>query len=256
MDNKLILVTNDDGVNAPGIKALIRMMRPMGHVIVAAPDKPQSGMAHSITVNIPLRYQKISEEENYEEYGISGTPVDCVKLAEKFLVPRKPDLLVSGINHGSNASINILYSGTMAAVLEGCMLDIPSIGFSFCDYSYHANFSCLDEWVTRIARIILENGLPRGVCLNVNIPETGGEPIRGIHITHQGEGRWEEEFDHRLDPRERDYFWIMGNFINYDGQPGSDLCALENNFISVMPVQYDMTAHYALDYLKKIFNNE
>lgn len=158
MDNKLILVTNDDGVNAPGIKALIRMMRPMGHVIVAAPDKPQSGMAHSITVNIPLRYQKISEEENYEEYGISGTPVDCVKLAEKFLVPRKPDLLVSGINHGSNASINILYSGTMAAVLEGCMLDIPSIGFSFCDYSYHANFSCLDEWVTRIARIILENG--------------------------------------------------------------------------------------------------
>ncbi|GAB6279408.1 MAG: 5'/3'-nucleotidase SurE [Lentimicrobium sp.] len=255
MENKLILVTNDDGYTAPGIRALIRLMRSLGEVIVAAPDKPQSGMAHSITVNNPLRYQKITEEENYKEYAINGTPVDCVKLAEKFLLPRKPDLLVSGINHGSNASINILYSGTMAAVLEGCMLNIPSIGFSFCDYSFHADFEQLDKWITKIAQVVLQNGLPKGVCLNINFPETSGKPIRGIRITHQGEGRWEEEFDHRIDPRQRDYFWIMGNFVSYDGQPGSDLHALENDYISIMPVQYDMTAYHAMESLMTIFHN-
>ena len=254
-DSKLILVTNDDGVTAPGIRSLIRVMRRLGDVVVAAPDKPQSGMAHAITVSVPLRYHLLARDDHYTEYSINGTPVDCVKLAEKFLLPRRPDLIVSGINHGSNASINILYSGTMAAVLEGVMLDIPSIGFSLCDYAWDADFEAIEPWVEQIARRVLNGGLPRYTGLNVNIPVPGPEGIRGIRVVRQGEGRWEEEFEHRIDPRNKDYFWITGHFINYDGLPDTDLFALDNGYISVVPVHYDLTAHHAIPQLKNLLED-
>lgn len=254
-NKKLILVTNDDGITAPGLRSLIRVMRKLGDVVVAAPDKPQSGMAHAITVSLPLRYNMLAQEEGYTEYSISGTPTDCVKLAEKFLLPRRPDLIVSGINHGSNASVNILYSGTMAAVLEGVMLNIPSIGFSLCDYSWNADFESAEPWVELIARKVLRKGLPVHTGLNVNIPVPDSGGIRGIKVVRQGEGRWEEEFEHRIDPRNRDYFWITGYFKNLDGLPDTDLHALENGYISVVPVHYDLTAHPSIPHLKNLLEN-
>lgn len=254
-ETKLILVTNDDGVTAPGIRSLIKVMRRLGEVIVVAPDKPQSGMAHAITVSLPLRYHLLAQEEHYSEYSVNGTPVDCVKLAEKFLLPRRPDLIVSGINHGSNASINVLYSGTMAAVLEGVMLDIPSIGFSLCDYAWDADFISIEPWVEKIARKVLEDGLPRFTGLNVNIPAPVNGKIKGVKVVRQGEGRWEEEFEHRKDPRNKDYFWITGYFKSYDGMPDTDLYALDNGYISVVPVHYDLTAHKAILPLKNLLED-
>ncbi len=255
LNKRLILVTNDDGITAPGIRSLIKVMRQLGMVVVAAPDKPQSGMGHAITVNLPLRYHLIAQEEDYTEYSINGTPVDCVKLAEKYLLPRRPDLIVSGINHGSNASINILYSGTMAAVLEGVMLDIPSIGFSLCDYVWEADFTPAEPWVEQITRKVLQEGLPRYTGLNINIPVPGSGGIKGIKVVRQGEGRWEEEFEHRVDPRRRDYFWITGHFKNYDGMPDTDLYALDHGYISVVPVHYDFTAHQAIPHIKNILED-
>ncbi len=255
MDKPLILVTNDDGITAPGIRALVGVMRRIGDVVVVAPDKPQSGMAHAITVTLPLRYHLINDEPGCKEFSVNGTPVDCVKLAEKILLPRKPDLIVSGINHGSNASINILYSGTMAAVLEGCMIGVPSIGFSLCDYSHHADFAPSGPWVEKIARKVLENGLPGQTCLNVNIPAVNGSTIRGIAVGRQGEGRWEEEFDHRIDPRNREYFWITGTFNGHENLPGTDNHALNSHMISVVPVHYDLTAHQQIRHIENIFND-
>ena len=255
MDKPLILVTNDDGIQAPGLKALTHVMRNFGDLVVVAPDKPQSGMAHAITVNLPLRYFKIDEQPGYQAFSVNGTPVDCVKLAEKFLLPRKPDLLVSGINHGSNASINILYSGTMAAVLEVCMVNVPSIGFSLCDYSWNAQFEPSFPWIEKIVREVLKNGLPPNTCLNVNIPSSTGSPSRGIKVGRQGDGRWKEEFDHRVDPRKVEYFWITGTFHGYDNSEGTDNHALENQYVSVVPVHFDLTAHHVLENLQYLSEN-
>jgi 5'-nucleotidase len=256
MDKPLILVTNDDGITAPGIRALTEVMRRIGDVVVVAPDKPQSGMAHAITVTLPLRYHLVLDEPGHKEFSVNGTPVDCVKLAEKILLPRKPDLIVSGINHGSNASINVLYSGTMAAVLEGCMMGVPSIGFSLCDYSYYADFRPSDPWIEKIAGKVLKNGLPLRTCLNVNIPAVNGTAIRGIAVGRQGEGRWEEEFDHRIDPRNRAYFWITGTFNGHEDLPGTDNHALNSHLISVVPVHYDLTAHSHIHHIEELLKDD
>ncbi len=184
------------------------------------------------------------------EYSCNGTPVDAVKLGEKIVVRGKPDIVVSGINHGSNASVNIVYSGTMAAVIEANIDGIPAIGFSLLDYSHSADFSAVDDYITTIIKNVLENGLPDGVCLNVNIPAVKKEQIRGIKVCRQAKGRWDEDFDERVDPHDRDYYWLTGVFTNGDTSEDTDSWALTNNYISVVPIQYDLTAHNAISVIE------
>jgi 5'-nucleotidase len=247
----LILVTNDDGISAPGITALVEEMKTLGDVVVIAPDRPQSGMGHAITINSTLRIHKTNYHEAFEEYSCSGTPVDCVKIAVNKILKRKPDLCVSGINHGSNYSINIIYSGTMSAAVEGALESIPSIGFSLCDHAHEADFGPSRHYVRSIAQQILKEGLPLGVCLNVNIPAVPSEEIKGVHVCRQTKANWIEELDERFDPSGKQYFWLTGKFDNFEkGEPGTDVWALENNYVSVVPVQFDLTAYAAMEGLK------
>ena len=243
-----ILVVNDDGITAPGIKALMDVMRELGRVVVVAPDSPQSGMGHAITIGSPLRLDQVDIYEGIESYRCSGTPVDCVKLAvNKIFKGKKPDLCVSGINHGLNNSINILYSGTMSAAVEGAIESIPSIGFSLDDYTLQADFSHCLKYVREIAQQVLQNGLPPATLLNVNFPATSH--IRGIKICRQANAKWAEEFDERMDPHRRPYYWLTGVFQLNDTGEETDVWALEHNYVSVVPVQFDMTAHHAIPLL-------
>lgn len=252
MSKPLILVTNDDGVNAKGISALIEMVKPLGEVVVMAPFHGNSGMSHAITVKVPLRYKKLREEENLTVYGCSGTPVDCVKLAMSEVLHKKPDVLVSGINHGSNASISIIYSGTMGAVIEGCVNGVQSVGFSLLSFDPNADFSHTTDYGRKIVSNVLQNGLPEATCLNVNIPSIPKEKIEGIKVCRQAKGVWKEEFDKRQDPRSGEYFWLTGYFENGEnGSTDTDEWALANNFISVVPVEIDFTAYDKLDYFKQ-----
>ncbi len=243
MSKPLILITNDDGVMAPGIRHLVKFMLEIGDVVVVAPDKPQSGMGHAVTMTVPLRLEKITVNSGHDEYSCSGTPVDCVKLAVNKVLRRKPDLLVSGINHGSNASISVIYSGTMSAAIEGSMETIPSIGFSLLDYRFDADFMPSKKYVQRIARNVLEHGLPKGICLNVNIPKVPEKEIKGVKVCRQARGNWNEDFDHRKDPMGKEYFWLTGEFVLHENSDETDVWALENNYISVVPIQFDFTAH-------------
>jgi 5'-nucleotidase len=252
MSKPLIFVTNDDGVNAKGISALIEMVKPLGEVVVMAPFHGNSGMSHAITVKVPIRYKKIREEENVTVYACSGTPVDCVKLAISEVLHRKPDILVSGINHGSNSSISIIYSGTMGAVIEGCVNGIQSVGFSLLDYASDADFSQTIEYGRKIVSNVLENSLPDLTCLNVNFPLIEKDEIKGIQICRQAKGLWKEEFEKRMDPRRGEYFWLTGYFENNEnGSTDTDEWALANNYISIVPVEVDFTAYDKIDYLKK-----
>ncbi|MCF8303034.1 MAG: 5'/3'-nucleotidase SurE [Bacteroidales bacterium] len=251
MTRPTILVTNDDGIMAPGLRHLINIVRDYGDVVVVAPDKPQSGMAHAITISTPIRLEKIHEEEGYKEYACNGTPVDCVKAGEKIILERNPDLLVSGINHGSNSSINVIYSGTMAAVLESAAEGIPSIGFSLVDYSMDAQFNHAEKHIRRIIEQVVNNGLPERICLNVNIPSVNGGEIKGTKVCRQAKAYWDETFESRVDPRRKDYYWLTGVFKNLDQGEDTDEHALANNYISVVPVQLDLTAHHVINTLKK-----
>lgn len=247
----LILVTNDDGVTAPGIRALIGTMLEIGDVIVVAPDKPQSAMGHAITINSTLYINKLSNENSeFQEYSCSGTPVDCVKLAvNEILGGQKPDLCVSGINHGSNSSINVIYSGTMSAAIEAGMEEIPSIGFSHLDSDWNADFESVKGFVEKIASEVLKNGLPKGVVLNVNFPKSKKEDIKGVKICRQANAQWIERFDKRKTPQGRDYYWLTGDFVNLDQGEDTDEWALKHNYVSVVPVQFDLTAHHAIQNL-------
>lgn len=250
MKKPVILITNDDGIHAPGIRFLIETIRPLGDVVVVAPDKPQSAMGHAVTIQSPLRLHKIAETPGYKEYSCNGTPADCVKLGEKVIIRGKPDLIVSGINHGSNASINILYSGTMAAVIEGAMENVPAIGFSLNDYMHEADFSQCAKVITSVATNVLKHGLPDGICLNVNIPAVNGNPFKGIKVTRQAKAFWDENFDERKDPHKRDYYWLRGDFINLDEGQDNDHWAINNNYVSIVPVQIDLTAHHMIAKIK------
>lgn len=245
----LILVCNDDGVFAPGIRALTEVMLQLGDVIVVAPDSPQSGMGHAVTINDTIKIGNMSNEVGYLKYSCSGTPVDCVKIGVNRLAPRRPDLVVSGINHGSNSSINVIYSGTMSAAVEGCVMGIPSIGFSLCNHSYEADFGPAMPFIKQIAENVLLNGLPKGTCLNVNIPKT--DDIKGIKVARQARAYWDEELDERRDPRGGTYFWLTGVFKVPDDGTDTDEYALANGYISVVPTQYDLTAYGQLDNLKQ-----
>ena len=243
-----ILVVNDDGITAPGIKALINVMKELGRVVVVAPDSPQSGMGHAITIGKPLRLDKVELYEGVEMYSCSGTPVDCVKVAvNKIFKGKKPDLCVSGINHGLNNSINVLYSGTMSAAVEGAIESIPSIGFSLDDYTLQADFSHCLKFIKEIAEQVLVNGIPVGTLLNVNFPNTRN--IKGIKICRQANAKWAEEFDERMDPHNRPYYWLTGVFQLNDGGEDTDVWALEHNYVSVVPTQFDMTAHHTIPIL-------
>ncbi|MCX7744010.1 MAG: 5'/3'-nucleotidase SurE [Flavobacteriales bacterium] len=246
----LILVCNDDGIFAPGIQALIEVMQELGEVLVVAPDSPQSGMGHAITINSTLRVNRIQNTQGLVKYSCSGTPVDCIKMAVSKLSERPISLVVSGINHGSNSSINVIYSGTMSAAVEGCIEGIPSIGFSLCNYSYDADFESCKPYVKKIAKLVMENGLPEGVCLNVNIPSVHASKIQGVRVCRQAKAYWEEEMDERVDPRGGKYYWLTGVFKNVDDGIDTDEWALANNFISVVPVQIDITAYKAMEELK------
>lgn len=252
MSKPLILVSNDDGITSKGIRVLVSVMKKIGDVVVVAPDSPQSGMGHAITIGETLR---LYEEDIFDDvlaFKSSGTPADCVKLAKHYVLKdRTPDLVVSGINHGSNTSISVLYSGTMSAAIEGALEGLPSIGFSLCDYSSKADFSHVEEWVEKIARQVLERGIAKGVALNVNFPPKRNEAIKGIKICRQADAKWQEEFAERYDPTGRKYFWMAGNFVNFDKGEDNDEWAIANNFISIVPCQYDLTAHHAITQINK-----
>lgn len=247
IDKPLILVTNDDGITAPGLRALIQIMNKIGDVVVVAPDSPQSGMGHAITVDNVLHCNPITIDDGPQlEYTCSGTPADCVKMAVNEILNRKPDLCVSGINHGSNSSINVIYSGTMSAAVEAGIEGIPAIGFSLLDFKWHANFKPSEVFVTKITESALLNGIPEGVVLNVNIPNLMESEIKGIKICRQANGYWKEIFDKRKSPTGKEYYWLSGEFVNKDKGQDTDIYALETGYISVVPVQFDMTAHHMI----------
>ncbi|MEC4004634.1 5'/3'-nucleotidase SurE [Flavobacterium sp. SUN052] len=246
----LILVTNDDGISAPGIRALISVMSEIGTVVVVAPDSPQSAMGHAITINNTLHLNKISAENaEITEYSCSGTPVDCVKMAVNEILKQKPDLCVSGVNHGSNSSINVIYSGTMSAAVEAGIEGIPAIGFSLLDYNWNADFEQIKPFIKKIALQVLENSLPEGTILNVNFPKLKTEHIKGIKICRQAKAFWQEKFDKRVTPFGKEYYWLTGEFINLDKGEDTDEWALANDYISIVPVHYDLTAHHAIQTL-------
>ena len=247
----LILITNDDGITAPGIRSLINVMNQIGDVVVVAPDSPQSAMGHAITINSTLHCSKIKLDNGpQKEYSCSGTPADCVKLAVNELLDRKPDICVSGINHGSNSSINVIYSGTMSAALEAGIEGIPAIGFSLLDYRWGANFNPLKPAIKSITENALKNGIPQNVVLNVNMPKVDSpEEIKGIKICRQAKAHWIEKFDKRTNPMGKEYYWLTGEFINEDKGEDTDESALNKNFISIVPVQYDLTAHHVIQEL-------
>ena len=248
-DRPLILITNDDSIHAKGLRKLIRIMRKFGNVVVISSEQIMSGMSHAVTIKTPLLPRLIHEEEGFREFLTNGTPVDNVKLGKHALLERKPDLVVSGINHGSNAAINIVYSGTMAAAMEGAIDGIPSIGFSLDDYDHEADFSHVDPFVETITEKVLRDGLPEGICLNVNIPRKSDEPVKGIKVVRQAKARWVEDFDRRIDPFGRTYYWIGGTFVNGDPREDTDEKALADNYVAVVPVQFDFTA---LELLRKL----
>lgn len=251
MSKPLILVVNDDGVTAPGIRALVEAMAGLGDVVVVAPDSPQSGMGHAITLSKPLRLTAVHHFGDIKAYQCSGTPVDCVKLAVDKVMHRKPDLCVSGINHGSNSSINIIYSGTMSAAVEASLEGIPSIGFSLCDYKLDADFTAAAYYARIVAQSVLKDGLPENVLLNVNIPKGKVEEVKGLKISRQAKAKWEEEYIEREDPFGRPYYWLTGKFVNHDEGTDTDEWALANGYVSVVPVQHDLTAHKAINFIKE-----
>jgi len=253
MSRPKILVTNDDGITAPGIRALVEVAREFGEVTVVAPDKPQSGQGHALTLNHPLRLEKVDIFDGIAAYKCSGTPVDCVKLAKDVVLKnRMADLCVSGINHGSNVSLNIIYSGTMSAAMEASFEGIKSIGFSLLDHSYKADFEPSKKYIRHIMQQVLENGMPNTNLLNVNIPKLKEEEIKGVRICRQAKAKWVEEYVTREDPMGGQYYWLSGKFINQDEGEDCDVWALDNGYISVVPAQHDLTDYKALKGLNNL----
>ena len=249
---RLILVCNDDGYFAKGIASLVEVVRPLGKVVVVAPEKGESGKSHSITMTTPIRLNRISEEEKLTVYSCSGTPVDSLKLALHQVLDRKPDLVVSGINHGSNSSISVIYSGTMGAVIEACLNGIPAVGFSLLDYAVNPDFTASKHVARKIVDNVLLKGLPKDVCLNVNIPKLSLEELKGIKLSRQAKGVWKEDVVKRIDPNQVPYDWMTGDFDNFEPEAtDTDEWALKNGFASVVPVKVDFTAYEAYQHLNQ-----
>lgn len=247
----IILITNDDGISAPGILSLVEAVKDLGRIIVVAPDKPQSGMGHAITIGYPLRMHRSHLIEGVEAWSCSGTPVDCVKLAVDKILHRKPDICLSGINHGANHSINVIYSGTMSAAIEASIENIPSIGFSLLDNSLEADFTGAQQYARTIVQKVLAKKADKHLCLNVNIPKGDAKLIKGIRVCKQAYAKYDEEFKERTDPMGKKYYWLTGVFQNFDKSKDTDVWALNNNFVSVVPVQYDLTNYALRDKIQK-----
>jgi 5'-nucleotidase len=247
----VILITNDDGINAPGISNLIDAVQGLGKIVVVAPDKPQSGMGHAITIGNPLRLHPVHIFKGVEAWQCSGTPVDCVKLAVDKVLHRKPDLCLSGINHGANHSINVIYSGTMSAAVEAAIESIPSVGFSLLDHSLEADFQASKKYARIVVENMLKTPLDKHLILNVNFPAIPESLIRGIKICRQAYAKYEEDFVERNDPTGRKYYWLTGKFMNFDKGKDTDVWALENNYVSVVPVQFDLTNYVLKTKLEK-----
>jgi 5'-nucleotidase len=249
--DKLILITNDDGLYANGIRNLISIMKDYGKLVIISATESRSAMSQALTVKHPLRVKLLEEDDNKRVYACSGTPTDGVKLAVNQLMERIPDLIVSGINHGSNASASVLYSGTMAAALEGCLYGITSVGFSLNSYSATADFSVCEEYIRKVCELLLREPLPNGICLNVNIPALTAAEIKGMVIARQAKGSWQEEFEKRKDPAGKTYYWLTGSFINHEPEStDTDEWAIQHGYVSVVPVSTDMTAHSYINTLK------
>ena len=248
-DKKLILVTNDDGFEAPGYRRLIKLMRELGDVIAVSSVEPMSAMSHAVTMKVPLRHRLVKEERGFKEYLTNGTPVDNVKMGKHLFLDRFPDIVVSGINHGSNSAINVIYSGTVAAALEAAIDGIPAIGFSVNEYGRDINMTHTDDYILKITRKVLSEGLPEGVALNVNFPKFNGEPLKGIKVVKQAKATWRETYEERTDPYGQKYYWMGGVFLDGDGRPDTDEKAMLENYVAVVPVKFDFTAHELLDKL-------
>lgn len=247
-EKSLILITNDDGIHAKGLRELVEVIQFFGDVVVISSEVSMSGKSNAITVDQPLRATLVKEIHGVLTFKCNGTPVDCVKLSFNGLLERTPDYVVSGINHGANSSISVIYSGTMGAAIEGSLHDVPSIGFSLDDFSPNADFSKAKMVVAKVFQSVQENGLPPFTCLNVNIPK--GKP-KGIKVCRQTRGKWVEEFEKRIDPHGRDYHWLAGYFKNFEeNSTETDTYALKNNFASVVPVTVDMTCYKTLELLQ------
>lgn len=247
-DRPLILISNDDGIGSDGILALAMALRGLGTLAVVAPMHEQSAVGHSITVRDPMRAVPSPFELEVESVwarAVTGTPADCVKIAVQKLLPRAPDLVVSGINHGPNTAVNVLYSGTVSAATEATILGIPSIAMSHCDWS-PTDWEGAQQTARATAERVLADGLPPGVLLNVNVPSGAADELKGIRITRQARSRWEEEFEERHDPIGRPYYWLGGRFIDLDDGEDTDTLAVSEGYVSITPLHADMTAHDAV----------
>lgn len=249
MKKPLILVTNDDGITAPGIRNLVEFMNEIGEVVVVAPNSPQSGKGHAITINSTLTYEEINLEGPQKDFSLSGTPVDCVKFALDKVLTRKPDIVVSGINHGANSSINVIYSGTMSAAVEAGVEGLQAIGFSLLDFSWDADFGQAKEYIQKIVLKTLEKPMPKGVVLNVNIPKLSKNEIKGVKVCKQAHAKWEESFDERINPHGKKYYWLSGYFNNMDQSEDADETSLADGYISIVPVKFDLTDY---EYMKEL----
>lgn len=247
----LILITNDDGVHARGIQALAAIAREFGDVVVMAPDRNASGKSHSLSTDHPLRANHIHSEEGLDVYSCDGTPVDCVKLAAEHFCSRKADLVLSGINHGSNASINVLYSGTMGAAIEASNNGYPAIGFSLLNHSIHADFSPCEPYIRQLIHFALEQGLPPYVSLNVNFPKLSAADIKGMRLCRESKAQWGDSFEKRIDPTGRAYYWLTGKFVCDDLEPDTDEWALRNGYVAIVPISPDFTCRNAIEPLKQ-----
>lgn len=241
----VILVTNDDGITSNGISVLVEVAKKFGNVVVVAPNKPQSGMGHAITIGEPLRVERSRVFPDINAYECSGTPADCVKLAKNHILKGKtPSLVLSGINHGSNTSVSVIYSGTMSAAIEAAIEGIPSIGFSLCDYDHAADMEHLKPWMEKVIEQALKNPIEKGVALNVNFPK--GD-IKGLKLCRQANAKWQEVFEQREDPYGKKYFWLAGDFVNLDDAKDTDEWAIHNGYGSIVPCKYDLTSYKTFD---------
>ncbi len=251
MGRPLILVTNDDGYKAPGINLLAKLAQKYGDVVLLAPDAPQSAQSSALTVEVPLRVALVEEKQGYACYKTNGKPTDCVKLAIDKILPRRPDFVLSGINHGSNASVNVLYSGTMGAAIEGAIMGIPSVGFSITSHSWGVDFSEVGEYIEKSIKQLIVNGMPKGNCWNINFPEG---KIKGLKVCRQSDGLWQKEYVKNTDPNGKEYYWLTGEYKNREPQAtDTDIWALDNGYASLVPIRYDMTNCKYLQQLQKDF---
>ncbi|MGB0649547.1 MAG: 5'/3'-nucleotidase SurE [Rhodothermales bacterium] len=252
-ERPLILISNDDGIEAAGILSLAAALDAVGDVIIAAPLQEMSAVGHAITMRDPVRARPWpfrGPSGQLTAYAVSGTPADCVKLALDKLVPRQPDLVVSGINHGPNTAVNVIYSGTVSAATEAAILGIPAIAFSYCRWG-SGDFEASGRVAQQVVQQVLDNAFPPGILLNVNIPDIPYEQLKGFMITRQAQARWEEQFSERLDPFDRPYYWLSGTFVNMDEGTNTDLWAVDNGWVSITPVQHDLTAYRAMESLQQ-----